>query len=360
MVCPAWVASVASKLIVRARGLALGFFLLTVPLLAKGRIELVTNGICHTDHYEYILSKYDQTQEVADCDLSKFRGIRKDRSLLGKILTRLPYRIKVDPEVEKIIFMNIPQSANRSLHLEKMPKDKMVLFMWEPPIRLKKMYSPQIQKCFSKIYTFNDDLVDNETYFKLHYPSRRSMLEDLPRFEEKRFCTMIAGATNDKSKSFPSELYSHRIKAIRYFENKGEDFALYGKNWDKNIYPSYRCPIEDKLEVNKHYKFTICYENCSDLPGYVTEKIFDCFAAGSIPIYWGAPNIEDYIPKNCFIDRRDFASLEELHHFLKSMSKETYEIYLENIRAYLQSPESQVFSIENYESTFLDAIGVAL
>ncbi len=41
-------------------------------------------------------------------------------------------------------------------------------------------------------------------------------------------------------------------------------------------------------------------------PGYITEKIWDSFKARSIPIYWGASNIEEYIPINTFIDFRKF------------------------------------------------------
>ena len=48
----------------------------------------------------------------------------------------------------------------------------------------------------------------------------------------------------------------------------------------------------------QHYRFYICYENTEGVEDYITEKIFDCFAAGFVPIYWGASNIEKYIPKN--------------------------------------------------------------
>jgi hypothetical protein len=60
------------------------------------------------------------------------------------------------------------------------------------------------------------------------------------------------------------------------------------------------------------YKFSICYENARDTPGYITEKIFDCFFAGCVPIYWGANNITDHIPKECFIDKRDFEDYKVL------------------------------------------------
>lgn len=169
---------------------------------------------------------------------------------------------------------------------------------------------------------------------------------------------MIVGGTNDKSRLYPNQLYSERIKTIRFFEANEPDFVFYGRNWNPTEYPSYRGNVEDKIAVNKNYKFTICYENCRDLPGYVTEKIFDCFAAGSIPVYWGACNITDYIPKDCFIDRRDFETLEKLYAFLKDMSKEEYESYLERIDSYLNSPESDLFSEENYRRIFLEACKV--
>ena len=33
-----------------------------------------------------------------------------------------------------------------------------------------------------------------------------------------------------------------------------------------------------------------------EIPGYITEKIFDCFLARSVPVYWGPGNIADHVP----------------------------------------------------------------
>lgn len=46
---------------------------------------------------------------------------------------------------------------------------------------------------------------------------------------------------------------------------------------------------DDKHVFLQQYKFNICPEN-SDVNGYVTEKIFQAIAAGSIPVYWGCNN----------------------------------------------------------------------
>ena len=49
-----------------------------------------------------------------------------------------------------------------------------------------------------------------------------------------------------------------------------------------------------------HYKFTVAFEN-SSAPGYHTEKILDPMTAGSIPIYWGDPEIGDVFNTASFI-----------------------------------------------------------
>ena len=57
----------------------------------------------------------------------------------------------------------------------------------------------------------------------------------------------------------------------------------------------------NKIEYLKDFKFNICPENTiSD--GYITEKLFDSFRAGCIPIYSGDENIElDLVNKNALL-----------------------------------------------------------
>jgi hypothetical protein len=55
------------------------------------------------------------------------------------------------------------------------------------------------------------------------------------------------------------------------------------------------------LEVFNKYKFILCVEN-SYSPGYITEKIFNCFFAKTIPIYSGHISINDYIYSDSYID----------------------------------------------------------
>ena len=286
---------------------------------------------------------------LANFSASEEERILFDRSFKEKGLS-LVYERQKGP-AKKTIFWNV-NNKDCKIPISKQPKEKCILFLWEPPTVLNRMYKQEFLDQFSRVYTWNDDLVDNKTFFKFNYPRLLPMLEDLPSFEKKKFCTMVIGKHKSKH---PNQLYTAREKIISFFETKPEkEFDFYGRGWDKT-HSSYRGAVENKLDTIKNYRFSICFENMHDVKGYITEKIFDCFAAGSIPVYWGASNIEEYIPKECFIDFRKFASFEELYQFLKSMKKETYETYLKGIKNFLNSEKAQVFSIERFNEIFLQS-----
>ena len=59
-------------------------------------------------------------------------------------------------------------------------------------------------------------------------------------------------------------------------------------------------PIQDKWDVLSKSKYAIAYENFqSDY--YWTEKITDCFLSYTMPLYFGCNKIDDFFPKNSFI-----------------------------------------------------------
>lgn len=69
--------------------------------------------------------------------------------------------------------------------------------------------------------------------------------------------------------------------------------------------------VEDKREFQSRHKFSIAFENGAQ-PGYTTEKIVDAFAAKTIPIYWGNPDIaKDFNPKS-FINYWDYGNLDDM------------------------------------------------
>ena len=70
---------------------------------------------------------------------------------------------------------------------------------------------------------------------------------------------------------------------------------------------------QGKINFISHYKFTIAFESQSlSHMDYFTEKITHPFFAGSIPIYYGCPNIARYFNPASFINGHDYDSFEDL------------------------------------------------
>lgn len=172
----------------------------------------------------------------------------------------------------------------------------------------------------------------------------------------------------------PSDLYLERLKTIRWYEKHAPgQFDLFGMGWEKSVpaytawgrlarlasrfktrvfgippFPSYRGAIRDKASVLRKTRFAYCYENSRDLSNYITEKIFDSLVNGCVPVYWGADNVLDYIPGNCFIDRRNFADTAEVHAYLTAITVPEYAQYQHHIANFLQSEVAKRFSSAHF------------
>ena len=95
---------------------------------------------------------------------------------------------------------------------------------------------------------------------------------------------------------------------------------------------------EGKKQVwNRNSMFHIAVENSRNL-NYYTDKIVDCFATKTIPIYWGAPNIGKYFNKEGIIT---FENEEDLVEILNSLTEEDYNSRLEAVE------ENYILALEN-------------
>ena len=132
-------------------------------------------------------------------------------------------------------------------------------------------------------------------YFKNNYNTIQNKLDKAIDFNDRKFILIINRSKlnkeidtviDDIQKLFPNEkidnidLYSDQIKEVSCYHTK------------------------ELLNVFSKYKFILCMEN-SYFDGYITEKIFNCFYANSIPLYKGAFNVSKFINKDSYIDLRN-------------------------------------------------------
>jgi hypothetical protein len=160
------------------------------------------------------------------------------------------------------------------------------------------------------------------------------------------------------------QLYDKRLEIISYLSNINR-LDLYGNGWNninnlpdkfkkrllevdsiknfKNLLPG----TSQKVALLSKFKYSLCLENCQ-YPGYITEKIIDALISKTLPIYLGAPDIFEFIPKNCFINVDDFKTLPALFEYVKSLSDEQYNDMIASGQKFLRSERGYKFSYESF------------
>ncbi len=249
---------------------------------------------------------------------------------------------QIAKKYDLFIFLDLPSyldfnGLNRVVH-------KSMIMLFEPPAVVEHQYEEKFLSKFKRVLTWNDDLIKlNPGKFKKFYLPVYLPYKGGEPFSKRRFSCLLCG---NKSSGYKGELYSQRVKIIQFFKNNSDIFELYGPGWESKNLKVYRGEVPYKDEVLKRTKFNFCLENTSDSSGYITEKIFDAFESGSIPIYQGPPNIAQYIPSDCYIHYEDFHSLEDLKNYMDSIDESQYNLFLNNIQEYLNSDKAKVFSPE--------------
>lgn len=269
-------------------------------------------------------------------------------------------------------------------------------FAFECPIVEPRMYQrlKQARNYFKRIFTWSDDSsLERFVGKSLDYDhfllpqSFNKVHEKIWENTDRKFLVMINA--NKLPRIYWQELYTERMRAVEFF-SRTDDIDLFGKGWDKpswrlgitrtpytlrRLYyqwqtywqkfrpnpllaaaqKAYRGVAQSKAETLGNYNFALCFEN-SMMTGWITEKIFDCFYAGTIPVYWGAPEITEYIPANCFIDMREFSDYGKLRSFLKNLTAEEIQTYKEKARQFLASEKFEPFKKETFAELIKNVI----
>jgi len=79
--------------------------------------------------------------------------------------------------------------------------------------------------------------------------------------------------------------------------------------------------LEYKSDALNDYRFSIIIEN-NQAENYFTEKILDCFACRTVPVYWGAPNIGEFFDLESIIT---FNTIEELESIIPILDENMYD-----------------------------------
>jgi len=198
-------------------------------------------------------------------------------------------------------------------------------FVWGSEMRLAKwLMEPTVSnrvnwrfthlhsRIFSKVYSHNASSSSNrEVISPPLVPPHVPALEPSYLIDKKTKKVSAIG-----SKQTALEFHKVRTEILDRIEaTMGLGIDVFGKG---------RTYIESKLEGLIDYRYSIAIEN-SLTDHYWTEKISDCFLTLTVPIYLGAPNINEYFPAKSLITVTQDELESRLPSLLDRLSDEDYQ-----------------------------------
>ena len=164
---------------------------------------------------------------------------------------------------------------------------------------------------YKKIFTCDYSLISLHDRIEFCPPgSNMPWVTDEPK-DKTNLVSIISSGKNT------TDGHKLRNKCVEYCLNN-PGFDVYGRAFN---------PIERKDEALLPYMFSIVYENCC-CDKYYTEKITDCFASKTIPIYWGTNLIKEDFNEDgiIFVDNLPKTILSaELYHSKIDSVNENYD-----------------------------------
>lgn len=311
-------------------------------------------------YYEDKLFDLSNVALNRDDSLVPYARVRQAYRAAGRDLRTADYLMNASAGVAVSDYYSLGVLDNYKALLQRVDVRLKAFVIFEPPVVDPRLYKalPELTAAFEHVYVHNTTGdgyslkgVDASRLRQLYWPQPRDEVINQYWERTERLDRIVVINGNHIPRKVPNELYSKRIEAMAALTPLGV-IDLYGRGWAKwwsrasmwlpywkhrkALMSIYKGTCDSKYEVLSRYKFSLCFENMA-MKGYVTEKIFDCLYAGSIPLYLGAPDIECLIPKDVYVDCRKFSSWQEMYGVLKNMLPDEIEQMREKGRQFVAS-----------------------
>ena len=188
--------------------------------------------------------------------------------------------------------------------------------------------APDVLDCFTNIFTHSQELLDLDPRFKLAPVGTYWIKEPGLRKKSK----LVSMVSSNKT------MCAGHHKRLDWVEKLSPNLDMFGRGFNE---------IERKETALDNYMFSVAIENC-EKPNYFTEKIGDCFATCTIPVYLGCPNIGDYFNMDGIIVLDDSFNIEDLTEELYLSKLDAVMDNLERVKQY-EIPEDYIY--EHYFKT---------
>ena len=139
------------------------------------------------------------------------------------------------------------------------------------------------------VFTHDKRILEKSDIFKYVIPNAMPWIRNRKIYDKSKNTSIIVSNKSGISG------YNFRLSCLKkILEDGGVDH--YGRGFTNElpwVYEYNNIMESGKLIGLKDYRFSFAFEN-ANYPGAFCEKITDCFATGTIPIFWGNPQIGDF------------------------------------------------------------------
>jgi hypothetical protein len=169
-------------------------------------------------------------------------------------------------------------------------------------------------RTFDAIFTHNQELLSLHKKFKFA-PLYGTWIAEPQLYPKTKLVSMIC------SNKVMCEGHQYRLSWAQRLHDKVD---FYGRGYNE---------IQTKDEGLADYMFSVAIENAS-YETYFTEKIQDCFATGTIPIYYGSPDIGKFFNPDGIILLTDDFDVSQLTSDLYYDKLEAVKDNLKRVKNY--------------------------
>ncbi len=168
---------------------------------------------------------------------------------------------------------------------------------------------------FHRILTFNQDLLDRLPNARL-FPLGTTWVPEWRDLDTTKtsMCSLIASAKRDT--------HGHKLRhaVVDWITQTGQPVDIMGRGYK---------PFEQKSDGLAPYRYSVVIENMPER-NYFSEKLVDAVLCDTVPIYWGCPNLEDFMDTSGIIRCTSQADIQQA---ILSMSEAEYAARLPRLQA---------------------------
>jgi hypothetical protein len=286
-------------------------------------------------------------------------------------------------DADVAIYFAQPESPNDVVALKKSYPNLITIFVtYETAVGARYLFNPKNHRGYDAVITYNRNLTDNQRYLYLspRAPYRHRIKEGLP-FEQRRVACLVGTNrkmtyrsglfTMRKGWAFslkdwidyvfcPGELISYRSQVgSACAQYTAGEFEIYGEGWE--LLPETRhifkgVPAESTLNYAGNYRYSFAFENHSSDSSLISERIWDALWGDTVPVYIGNKHIDEFVPRQCFVDATQFDNPKDMLEWLAHSSEDTWSKYREAGRKFIRSAAVDKFLPESFAKTFLDQV----